>query len=98
MIKIYIDNFNQLSDKEIVLYIGEVNAQRLKQRLVDDCVGDIRNFDEIINVHWHYKLMLIETHNLKVLDYDPPWYITEGYTILTLREDRHGSYYVEIDI
>ena len=98
MIKVYIEDFNQLSDKEIILYTGEVDARRLKERFADDCIGDIRNFDEIMNCYWFYKLMLIETHNLKVPDYDAPWYITEGYTILTLHEDRHGAYYVEIDI
>lgn len=99
MIKVYIENFcHDLNYKEVVLYIGEVNLDKLKQRLVDDCVNHMYRFDYVLNSKHSPKLMYVENCDLQDLTYDVLYYIAEGYTVLTLHEDRHGCYYVEIDI
>ena len=99
MIKIYIDDFcNDLNYKEVILYIGQVETSKLKQRLIDDCVNHMHRFDKIINDGVDSNFMYIENCDLQDLTYKVQHYIAEGYSILTLHEDRHGAYYVEIDI
>lgn len=99
MIKIYIDDFcNDLNYKEVILYIGSVETGKLKQRLIDDCVNHVHVFDKIINNSIDSNFMYIENCDLHDLTHDVRRYIANGYAVLTLYEDRHGAYYVEIDI
>jgi hypothetical protein len=99
MIKVYIEDFcHDLNNKEVVLYIGEVKQDKLKQQLVDDCVNYIHRFDDVVHSKVAPNLMRVEKCDLKPLEFDVLYYVAEGYTVLTLHEDRHGSYYVEVDI
>ena len=101
--KIYINDFvEDLNYRKIILYIGNIDSDRLHEKLKKDNLGHLYRFDYCKE----NKLMFVENCDLQdvntseLYDYgDSLLYLTEeGYSILPLYFDAGvGRYYVNID-
>lgn len=96
--KQYIENFcEDLNYNPVLLYIGQVDVEKLLDRLKKDMVNHLYEM-EYINENG--DLMYIENCDLQHIDSRRDLYraiIKEGWSVLTLKEDRHG-YYIETHI
>lgn len=95
--RIYIDDFvEDLNYQGVILYIGNVDANALREVLTRDNVNKMYRFDQILNdENPAYKnFMYIENCDLQNLDFPVYDYMEDGYDIYVLYVDA-GRYYVK---
>lgn len=102
--KIYINDFvENLNYRRVILQIGDVDSDKLLERLKKDRVNHLGRFDMVLG----NKLMFIENCDLQDVDTENLteygtsilYLLEEGYGIYPLRFDEETKkYYVELEI
>ena len=93
------DFVEDLNYKAIILYVGNVDAKRLMERLDKDDVNKLWRLDYVINEKdlTMKNFMYIENCDLQNLDYPIYEYMESdmgGYNVFVLHEDDYGNYYI----
>lgn len=103
MSRIYINDFcEDLNYQGVVLYIGNVDTDKLLEKLKKDYVNHLNRFKSVLE----NKLMFIENCDLQDVDTDNPteygnsilYLLEENYVIYPLMYDEGVGYYVETHI
>lgn len=102
--KLYIDDFcEDLNYRKVILYIGEVNAEDLRLKMMSDYVNHMSRFDGVLT----NNLMFIENCDLQDVDTEHGYefgnsllyLISESYIVYPLQYDADDRrYYVETEI
>jgi hypothetical protein len=97
--RIYIKDFcEDLNYKKIILYIGNVDSEKLAKRLEKDLINKIYRLDYAINddrIPGRQNFIYIENCDLQNLDYPVHEYIAEEeYNVYVLWEDGE-KYFIE---
>lgn len=95
--RIYIEDFcYDLNYTRIILYIGEVDSNRLRKALEKSVVNKMYRFDNVLlhQNHAARNFFFVENCDLQDLAWSIHAYIADGYDVYILHED-DGRYYVE---
>lgn len=98
--RIYINDFcEDLNHTATILYIGDVDPERLHKALKDSLVNKLYRLDYALTYEDPSMKNYIYVSNcdLQDLSYPIHEYIEEGYNVYILKEDA-GRYYVGIDL
>ena len=93
----YINDFcEDLNYQGVILYIGNVNPEKLLKELKRSDVNKLYRFESILNDDdlSRRNFMYVENCDLQNLDYPIYEYMEDGYDIYVLYEDA-GKYYVK---
>lgn len=91
--KLYIKNFRyDLNYHKVILWIGNVDENRLYDRMDKDLVNHLYRFTTVSQ----NKYVYVENCDLQDLDFELSEYLEEGYSIYPLFED-NNEYYIEVD-
>jgi hypothetical protein len=95
--RIYIEDLMDLNYRGVILYIGKVDATKLRAALEKAYVNKMWRLDNAINSNdpTIKNYIFIENCDLQDLDYPVHEYIEEGYDVYNLYEDAAGKYYVK---
>lgn len=92
----YIKDFvEDLNYKKVILYVGNVNLDTLREKLVNDMINHMNQFDHVSKT----KFMYIENCDLEYVD-SIDWLfklINDGYNVYNLYYDDKG-FYINIEI
>ena len=96
--RIYIEDFcYDLNYQGVILYIGNVDSNRLREALVKSMVNKIYRldfaleFDDLAKKNFIY----VENCDLQELCYPVYEYLKDGYDVYVLHEDSAGKFYVK---
>lgn len=99
--KIYIDDFcEDLNYRKVILYIGEVNPEDLRSKMMNDYVNHMNRFNGVLT----NNLMFVENCDLQDVDTEHGddfgnsllYLISESYIVYPLRyENSTRRYYIE---
>lgn len=98
--RVYIDDFvNDLNYSGIILYIGNVDPERLSKRLMKDYVNKTYRLEYALNKEDPTMKNFIYIENCDLEDLCDPIYVymekdNGSYDVCTLREDNNGEYYI----
>lgn len=102
--KFYINNFGEdLNYRKVVLYIGNVDLDRLYKKLKREMLIHLYRFEHCKE----NKLMFVENCDLQDVNTDNLFdhgnsllnLIDDGYSVLTLYFDEvYGKYYINVDM
>lgn len=95
--RIYIEDLMDLNYHGVILYIGNVDKQRLRAALEKAYVNKMWRLDTAIHSEdpGIKNYIFIENCDLQDLCYPVLEYIEEGYDVYNLYEDSAGKYYVK---
>lgn len=98
--RIYINDFcEDLNHRNVILYIGEINPDRLRKALTDSVVNKIYRLDYALN-HENPALrnyIYVSNCDLQDLDWPIHEYVEDGYNVYILHEEA-GKYYITVDM
>ena len=96
--RLYIEDFNDdLNYTGVILYIGNVNHERLRTKLEKDYVNKLWRLDNaLVYADPSMKnFIYIENCDLQDLDFPLHTYMEEGYDVYILYEDEQGEFYIK---
>ena len=96
--RLYIEDFcDDFNYKGVILYIGDVDPARLRERLEADYINKMwrLNFAQCKDDPSMKNFIYIENCDLQDLDYPVHEYMEEGYDVYILYEDEAYNYYVK---
>lgn len=92
----YIENFcEDLNYQGIILYVADVNLNKLRERIEKDYINKMWRFDYMLDKQGDASkryYMYIENCDFQDLDFPITDYIEEGYMVVKLYEDETGFY------
>ncbi len=98
--RFYINDFcYDLNYNKVILYIGDVNLDRLRKALEESVVNKIYRLEYALTKtdRSDRNYIYVENCDLQDLSWPVHEYIEDGYSVYVLREDA-GRFYVEVDI